>query len=377
MIKPTRCLLVAGLLLVTSGTAEALDRGGYDGGTRVCRFADPRIAESSGLASASFSETALWTHNDSGDTGRFFLVDTPTCRTVASYAISVPPTVQEPDSGESTTNLDIEDMARGRTADGRPMLLVADIGDNQQARPAHVVYELAEPDGHVTDPGVEQPVAPLAIHTFSYPGPAWDAESIAVLPDRRLVIVTKPRSTPDLAYTGHSEVYVSTAPMRDSGLDPLIVTKVADIDFPQLLGTTSGEAIAATSADLTADGRRFVVRTYTTAFEWPVGPAGDLAAAVAQPPVVLPLLPTKQGEGIAYSRDGGALWTSSEGSGTDSNPASGVIDSYRPTAPAPVVPEAPWATLLPLAALACGALLVLRSSTKPRTTAAASGTSSA
>src|SRR5438128_610579 len=69
----------------------------YDAAQRTCRFTDPRIGESSGLASASFSDTALWTHNDSGDTGRFFLVDTPSCRTVASYRISAPPTVQEPD----------------------------------------------------------------------------------------------------------------------------------------------------------------------------------------------------------------------------------------------------------------------------------------
>ena len=361
MIRIACSAVLVGLLVTTPSLAEAQATGPYDGGSRVCRFADPRVSESSGLASASFSDTALWTHNDSGDTGRFFLVDTPSCRTLASYAISVPPTVQDPNSGESTTNLDIEDMARGRTADGKPMLLLADIGDNQQARPAHVVYEMPEPDGSTADPEVEQPVAPLAIHTFSYPGPAWDAESIAVLPDRRLVIVTKPRSTPDLTYTGHSEIYVSTAPMRDSGLDPLVIAKVADVDVTQLLGQTSGDAIATTAADITADGRRLVVRTYTTAFEWPVGTDGDLAAAVARPPGVVRLLPAKQGEGIAYSRDGGALWTSSEGSGTDGNPASGVVDHYLMAAPTPTVPEVPWPTLLPLASMGV-LILVWRSS---------------
>src|SRR3954466_4341011 len=119
VIRIASCVVLVGLLVTSPSPAEAQGLSSYDNGARTCRFTDARIGESSGLASASFSDTALWTHNDSGDTGRFFLVDTPSCHTVASYSISVPPTVQEPDSGESTTNLDIEDMARGRTADGR------------------------------------------------------------------------------------------------------------------------------------------------------------------------------------------------------------------------------------------------------------------
>ena len=349
MLRP---LLVAALALSPLS--------GYDAGHRICRFQDPRVAESSGIASASYSDSEIWTHNDSGDTGRFFLVDTPTCETVASYSISVPPSVQEPNSGESTNNSDIEDMARGRTADGHPMLLLADIGDNQQARDVHVVYEMTEPDGTAADPGTEQPQTPLSIHTFAYPSQPWDAESVAVTPDRRLVIVTKPRSEPDLAYTGHSEIYESSAPMGDSAVDPLVMTKVADIDFTALLGVTSGDSIAATAADIAPDGSRLAVRTYTTAFEWSIGPEGDLAAAVAQPPQVIPLIPSKQGEGLAYSRDGTSLWTSSEGSGTNDDAASGVVDRYDSVEePPPALPELPTPALSVLAVLAVG--LVARS----------------
>jgi hypothetical protein len=356
-----RLLFAAAVVLGLAAPALALpaSTGEYDAGHRVCRFQDARVGESSGVASASYSDRFLWTHNDSGDTGRFFLVDTAGCETVASYSISVPPSVQEPNTGESLNNSDIEDMARGKTADGRPMLLLADIGDNQQARDAHVVYEMAEPDGHVTDPQTEQPQMPLAIHTFAYPSQPWDAEAVAVTPDRRLVIVTKPRSEPDLAYTGKSEIYESATAMASSGVDALVMQKVANVDLTALVGELAGNPVAVTSADMTQDGRRFAIRTYTTAFEWPVGPDGDLATAVAHAPAVLELLPSAQGEGIAYSRDGHSLWTSSEGSGTNIDPISGVVDRYDAASPAPVLAESQRPALVLGGAVVAAALLLL------------------
>ena len=354
-------LLPAAVLLVGIATpvfALPSSTGEYDAGHRVCRFQDARVGESSGVASASYSDHLVWTHNDSGDTGRFFLVDTDGCNTVASYSISVPPSVQEPNTGESLNNSDIEDMARGTTADGHPMLLLADIGDNQQARDAHVVYEMAEPDGQVADPSVEQPQTPLAIHTFAYPSQPWDAEAVAVTPDRRLIVVTKPRSEPDLAYTGKSEIYESTLPMASTGVDVLVMQKVANIDLTALVGEPAGIPVAVTAADMTQDGRRFAIRTYTTAFEWQVGADGNLGAAVGNAPAVLDLLPSAQGEGLAYSRSGTSLWTTSEGSGTSIDPISGVVDRYDASPTPDVAESSHTALLLGAAVVACGLLLV-------------------
>ena len=69
---------------------------------------------------------------------------------------------------------------------------------------------------------------------------------------------------------------------------------------------------------------------------------------------------TRQGEAITYAADGATFMTSSEGSGTDTNPESGVLDRYvRAAAPPPIVPEAPpW--LVPLAAAAVLGLVATR-----------------
>ena len=71
-------------------------------------FEDPRITESSGLASAS-TPGVVYTHNDSGDAARFFAVG-PDGRTRTVYTV---PGVQV---------RDWEDMARGPDERGRSSL---------------------------------------------------------------------------------------------------------------------------------------------------------------------------------------------------------------------------------------------------------------
>src|SRR5687768_666059 len=84
--------LVLALLPASAATA-AVD-------PELCRFADDRITESSGAVTSSVSDGWFFTHNDSGDEARFFVVDRR-CRTLATH------TMPGVDSN------DWEDMARG------------------------------------------------------------------------------------------------------------------------------------------------------------------------------------------------------------------------------------------------------------------------
>ncbi len=296
---------------------------------RLCRFGDARIGESSGLA-VSTDGQALWTHNDSGDSSRFFAVDPRTCATRATYRLDLPD-LTVPGLGTATA-VDWEDAARGTAADGTPVLLLADIGDNPQARvPGVTVYEVAEPaSAAAADPLTEQPVEVRAVHQLLYPSGPRDAESLLQLPDGRLVVVTKDRdaATGYQTYTGRSEVYASTG---RPGTGPVRMTKVADLDVRALPGVDPAvqQQLAVTGADARRDGSAIVVRTLTTAYEFDVV-GGDLAAAFSRTPRVVPLLATKQGEAIAYEPDGRGFLTTSEGSGSSADPGSGVVDAYRP-----------------------------------------------
>src|SRR2546423_9647754 len=71
------------------------------------RFADPRIVESSGLATSPDRDGIVYTHNDSGDVARFFAVDSRG-ETVAVYTL------------RGATNVDWGDMASSPTPAGTP-----------------------------------------------------------------------------------------------------------------------------------------------------------------------------------------------------------------------------------------------------------------
>ena len=133
-------------------------------GLLLFRFDDARITEASGLAVACPSGLVL-THNDSGDTARFFAVDRQG-RTVATYSL------------RGADAVDWEDMAR----DG-DRLYLADIGDNARSRDHVDVYETAVPDGSGPT------TLPATRHRLRYPDGAHDAEALLVRDGRIFVVV--------------------------------------------------------------------------------------------------------------------------------------------------------------------------------------------
>ena len=258
--------------------------GGYADGTLLFRFQDSRITESSGLAAGTRSDL-LFTHNDSGDSARFFAVDR-TGRTRATYPL------------RGVDARDWEDIARGP---GRTLWL-GDIGDNSAARDRGLlVHRVPEPAGTGG--------ATLTPTTFRlrYDDGPKDAEALLVTPQGRLLLVEK-------TFGSAAGVYASDVPLRSGGVVNLL-HRVGEVHVPMVTG-----------GDLSPDGRRVVLRNYTAAYEWDV-PNGDVLAALAEDPERVPLPGSSQGEGISYSRDGRSLLTSSEGKG-------GPVYELRPGAPA-------------------------------------------
>lgn len=296
----TAIVLLAASGALVPGTGAAADA--YGPARRLCGFADSAIGESSGVASASWAEDLIWTHNDSGDRPRFFAVGTDDCATRAVYDVA------------GAQAEDWEDMTRSGTT-----LYFADIGDNRAQRDAITVYDVPEPP-----PGAPSgTVMPSATRVFTYPDGATDAESIFVDPTTgRLVLVTKSRQ-------GLSGFYRAPA-IGDGELE-----KVGEFGFPTL--TTGGDARS----------DRIAVRTYLGAHEWDVRPGDSLAGALARPPATVVLPFTRQGEAIAYTTDGSGLIVTSEGEGgpvhrLERSVGPAVTTSSRPSAPsAPSAPSEP------------------------------------
>jgi hypothetical protein len=135
-----------------------------------------------------------------------------------------------------------------------------------------------------------------------YPDGQHDAETFIVHPKTgQLIVVTKDPA-------GKSGVYVASG----TGL----MTKTADIDFttiarPERESDFDGTSrLSTTGGDISPDGKRLVIRTYVEAFEWDI--SKGIAAGLKAKPTRIALPFTRQGEAIAYSRDGSALITTSE-----------------------------------------------------------------
>jgi hypothetical protein len=277
-------------------------------------FADPRIAESSGLASGS-APGVLYTHNDSGDDARFFAVGEDG-RTRTTYVL---PDVQA---------RDWEDMARGPDEQGRSSLWLGDIGDNSAARERGIlVHRVLEPEPTEDESVTTEPPTSFRLR---YPDGPGDAEGLMVHPRTgRLYVVSKPLAGP-------AQVYAAPQPLDPDG--PNLLERVAEARVGST-GTSGGPGIGGlaqllvTAADLSPDGSRVAVRTYTDLYEWSVE-GDDVPGAFDGEPVVTPLPPTRQGEGLAYTADGTAVLVSSEGAGAP------VHRLVRSTAPAGQEPPA-------------------------------------
>ena len=280
-----------------------------------CALADPRITESSGVAAASWSDDVVFTHNDSGDGARFFAVDARSCATRAAHTV------------RGAANLDWEDMARGAAPDGTPVLWLADIGDNRARRRSVVVYEVAEP-GPSAAGGT---VAVRSRWTLTYPDGAHDAETVLVDPEtRRPVVVTKDSTG------GRSRAY--RVPPAGSGvLEPVADLDVRALEGGGLVGLAGALTAGATSPDRTT----VVLRSYLSAWAWAASPGEALGTVLARPPQRLELPVGRQSEALSFTRDGRALWATSEGAGSPLTLVPLDPASPAPPAAAPVGPPPP------------------------------------
>lgn len=219
-------------------------------GEQVWRFADPEIVESSGLV---VTDDHVVTVNDSGDSGRVFVVDRGTGETVGVTRWEGDP-------------VDVEALAPA----GRGHVWVADIGDNQRERDTVEVLRVPVGEGDRT-------VAPERYELAHPDGPS-DAEALLSHPrSGRLLVVTK-------------DVLGGTVLAAPRELSP---------DGPNELREVGTALGLATGGSFLPDARHFVVRNYGRAvvYRWPeVESVGDLA-----------LPEQEQGEAIAVAPDGEVL----------------------------------------------------------------------
>jgi hypothetical protein len=290
---PTTLLLVLALLAVAAITgglpppAETTATHVYGPATRLAKLQDKAITESSGLAASRRGDDLFWTHNDSGDEPFLYAFDRAG-KARATFVLT------------GATLIDWEDIAAG-PGPGGPSLYIGDIGDNGRRRNDCVVYRVPEPVIGNAPPGEVQETRPAARFPFRYPDRPHDAETLMVHPRTGEVFIVTKGEKPPLVYR---------FPM------PLTSGRHGTLER---VATLPGISPFLTAGDIAPDGRRLVVRDYLVAFEYVLPPGKPFNAIFAQRPVTLALARERQGEAIAYRRDGRALLTTSEGRPTSLN----------------------------------------------------------
>lgn len=254
---------VATVALMTGLAAPAV---AVDGVTEVCTFADERFTEISGMTYSQQHDNVIYLHNDSSGGPRVYAVDARTCETLATLTI------------DGIEARDIEAIASGRNAKGRPVLWVGDIGDNRSSWPEVRLHRVREPKV------LRDRTLSARTYRFTYPDRPLDAEALLADPDStRVWVVTK--------QLAKGTMYA--LPERLSRSEVNVATPV----------TSTGALV--TDGSVSPDGTRFALRDYVDADVYAGLPPGEDPQTV-----YLPL--QLQGEAMTWTQDGAALLVASE-----------------------------------------------------------------
>lgn len=244
------------------------------------------INEASGLAVYKGSQNLFWTHNDSWDDARIFLIQ-KNGRSRGEYRL------------QGTANRDWEDLAAGPGPEPEAnYLYIGDIGDNFTLYSDYTIYRIQQPP---VPSGSEEDQLSMELSgaealRFTYPDGSHDAETLFMDPlSRDLYIVTKQEK--------QDRVYRYPYPQS-----------VAATDTVEFIGTLPFNQF--TSGDMSPDGRTLLLKTLKRVFIWRRDPGQSISDLLSEKPKeVLPYGTGPQEEAITVGPDGRGFYTLSESKG--------------------------------------------------------------
>jgi hypothetical protein len=240
-----------------------------------------QLHELSGLAASTKHPGILYTHNDSGDTARYFALNEMAALQAEFHLVNAVAT-------------DWEDVAVGPCPTGSCVYL-GDIGDNDFKRSEYAIYRVTEPADVPAD-GSAVPVT-FERFPFVFPDGMHNSETLLVHPATgRIFVVTKVPGLP-------GAVYELPLPLQPD--QKVTVVKVMDVSLPAQAGVITGGSFHPCS-------NRLLLRTYTALYELSDLMDSRPEALFAAPPVQVPVAMEVQGEAVTYAEDGHGYYTGSE-----------------------------------------------------------------
>jgi len=264
------------------------------------RLQNSSIREASGLARSNIDARRLWVINDSGSGPEL-------------YAIGVDGSDQGVFHVAGSRNRDWEDLA-SFVLDDRPMLLIADIGDNLARRPFRTLYVLHEPRPEAARDAAATTLEIAWQVDFVYPDGAIDAESVSVDVATETILILSKREIPAVLYR---------VPLRSGSGDTSAViaaTRIGTVpSLPQPSKLDRDQALARqdwywqpTAMDLSAAGNTAVILTYRGLYLYRRTNNQSWYEALQHAPRIIETHGVRNAEAIAFSADGTAVFVTTE-----------------------------------------------------------------
>ena len=302
----TAVFLIAALIHGTAagdGASPAVLASPYGNAALVGSITNPAIKEASGLAHSLAAKGILWVLNDSHNTATLFAVTT-NGSTVGEVRL------------EGAQNRDWEDLASFRL-DGRPYLLIADVGDNEARWDTCTLFVVTDPLCDAPDRVLPETVPVARTIEFRYSDGPRDCEAVAVdVPGDRILLLSK-TTTPPVLYE---------LPLRNTGaatvLEAKRIAELRTIPPPtaeDLRGRYGKYRSQPTAMDLMLGGTGMIVLTYKHAYLYHRAEGGDWEEAFWERPQTL-ILPDprtgimRQRESLCIDPETHVVTVTSEGS---------------------------------------------------------------
>lgn len=287
------CLL---LLVCKLAEAQTFEAAPFEPARLAALITDTSLDEISGMASSRQVDQRYWVHNDSPRPAELQAID-ETGKSVAHLRIA------------GVRAIDWEDIA-SYTLDGKPWLLIGDIGDNAGVRKDYELIAVEEPDLSANASMLS--IKPSWRLRFRYPDGAHDCEAMAVDPARREILLVNK----------HAPLAVYSVPLGPpaNGQGTIVAKKLLDLDsIPQPDPEQRKARFPAarfsgspTGLDIDEAGHRAILLTYRDIWLFTRAPHEGWSQAFARKPMRIPLPPIAQAEAIGFDRHGHAILVSGE-----------------------------------------------------------------
>lgn len=291
MSRKRLALVALFFLLFAAGLISCFS---FHGSATLCRMPAPALNEVSGLAISQRDPRIVWAHNDSGDGAFVYAVEKSSGKLLGKVCLN------------GVSAMDWEDMA-SFTLDGRPLLLLADVGDNASQRKEVVLWVIEEPAPSSLKASGELRVEPLLTIRLRYEDGPKDCEAVAVDVAEGKVFLISKRTHPPVLYSVplRSGSFVAHREAQIQGLDEPSLT-AQSIPLPSM-------RFQSQPTGLDIRGNRAALLTYGRIYLYEKQPDESWAKAFARKPRALASPHLPQAESICFDADSSYVIVSSEG----------------------------------------------------------------